>query len=124
MSLNKLTLPFLIQLYALSALASEGVTWQVEGREHSFYYDEKVKMVLSSACKDKACGAKTMIEEAQKISPEIVEPEATLTNPGSYYCRKLKAEVVMGKDQKGSQNAFCMAQDKTMVNLSSLGERK
>lgn len=78
-------------------------------------------MMFSSSCKKSNCGARKFAEKAKGINP-LKSGKQFATNPASIYCNLLNGKIIIGKDKSNSENAFCQANDKTMVNLSSLGE--
>ncbi len=120
---NKLLLLIALIIYSTSALAAEADIWTIDGKAHSVIFDEKLQTLISSSCAKSACGAREMAQKAQVLKVDRSKEESS-RNPGSLYCQQLKGVVVIGKNERGSENAFCQAADKTMVNLSSLGSKK
>jgi putative hemolysin len=103
--------------------ATDSIVWNVEGKNHSIYFDEKLQVMLSSSCEKSPCGARVLAEEARKLNLNLSKEEVS-KNPGSQYCHQLKGDIVLAKNERGSQNAFCQASDKTIVDLSSLANKQ
>ena len=106
-------------LFCLLLHANEAVVWKIEGRDQAIYFDKKLQVWMSITCEKNSCGARKFIEKARTLNL-VVPPEDSSQNPGSIYCSFLKGVVLMGVNERGSQNAFCEASDKTMVDLASL----
>lgn len=123
MFLNKRLLFIAMILFSTQLIGQEIDIWNIDGKPHSVIYDEKLQIVMSSSCLKKSCGARKLALRAQVLKVDRSKEESS-RNPGSLYCQQLNGIVVIGKNERGSENAFCQAADKTIVNLSSLGLKK
>lgn len=120
---NKLLLILGIFIFNTSVFATDSLLWNIEGREYSIYFDKELQMMISSSCEKVDCGARKIAKNAQTLKVNRSQIESS-QNPGSLYCHQLKGVVVIGHNERGSQNAFCQTTDKTIVDLSSLGSSK
>lgn len=120
---NKRLLLIALIIFNSSAIAAEVDIWTIDGKAHSVIFDKQLQMVISKTCENADCGAREMARTAQVLKVDRSKEESS-RNPGSLYCQQLKGIVVIGKNERGSENAFCQAADKTIVNLSSLGLKR
>jgi hypothetical protein len=118
--LNKIFIVLGLLFVCLVTTSSASSIWRAAEIDYSIYYDQKVGMDISTNCQHKECGAKILIVKAKELRMQTKMGEAS-KNPGSKYCEKLNAKVIIGRNDLGSENAFCQATDGTLVNLSSLG---
>jgi len=112
----------LLLLISVKAFACAEEIWSIEGQKTAFCYDDKVKTILSVSCVEKNCGARELMKNSLEMKVESSQ-KGKSRNPGSIYCQRLLGKVFIGKNERGSENAFCRASDGTFINLSSLGNR-
>jgi putative hemolysin len=121
--LKLLILVSLILWQSLSFADCKITTWKADGKSFDTCYDEKLDIVLSASCvADKNCGAREFLNKVEDLVLKPTKEQAS-QNPGSIYCKWLNGKVILGRNERSSQNAFCQAKDGTIVNLSGLAGR-
>lgn len=118
MSLNKTLTAIIFLLNSNAAFACEELSWTVNGKKEGICYHKKYEAMVSAICLDKKCGA---VEFLKKVKGLRLSDEGIVQNPGSRNCKFVNGTVVMGANERGSQNAFCQAKDGSLVDLSALG---
>lgn len=83
-------------------------------------YDGSANAYFSKSCFESVCEAKKIKKKVKSIELSFEEKNPN-QNPGSIYCEKLRGEVLIGRNSRGSEIAFCKATDGSLVDLASLG---
>lgn len=117
MFLNKLLIALSFIVSVSSAYACDELAWTINGKKEGICYHAKYEAMVSSRCVEKKCGAIEFLEKVKGLQL----PAETVQNPGSRYCKFVNGTVVMGANDRGTQNAFCQAKDGSLVDLSALG---
>lgn len=100
---------FLIKILILTAFADTESDWYLGNKKYIIYYDHEIQTMLSSDCKTKTCQAKTFISNDKKQAQSPSER-----------CEQLKGRVLILRNARQSENAFCEAPDHSLINLSIL----
>lgn len=109
---------FLLLWFAASTASACPVTkWSGEG--HEFQICFKDHYFYSSLCENKKCGAIDFLSKAKNLH-QPSESHHSATNPGSPICQELGGKVIIARNERGSEAAFCVAKDETAVALTSL----
>ncbi|QDK36764.1 DUF333 domain-containing protein [Bdellovibrio sp. NC01] len=120
MSSNKIL--FLVITFASLAAGAtcRPATWTANEKDFTVCYDMKTDALLSESCINGSCDARTFLDKVRgvKLPSEGVNPH----NPGSKYCRWVQGTVVIARNARGSQTAFCQGSDGTLVDLAGLAE--
>jgi putative hemolysin len=120
MFLNKLVL--IVVLWGAYASACEKSVWSVEGQMREICFDENLNAVFSADCFQATCEAMTLVKKSRSIHLDKSNIDSS-RNPGSAYCKVLHGVVVLGRNERGSQIAFCQAADKSIVDLLALAKK-
>lgn len=89
-----------------------------------FITDDSQALTLSRSCRTKArkkgpgCQAFRALARATLVG--LRADEGLGTNPGVLICGKLAAEVMVGTNGRGDENAFCRFKDGTWVDTGTL----
>ena len=94
--------------------------WKISNKLEEVCYDDSLNAHFSKSCFESSCFAKKIKNMAKSIELSIDEKNPN-QNPGAIVCDKLKGKVVIGRNLRGSEIAFCKATDGSLVDLASLG---
>ncbi len=96
----------------------------IDGKKQVFVHLPDQNYTLSEKCFSKKgnvdCEAFRALSKAtlRGLDPELLERG---TNPGSPICRKkLGGSVVIGSNEAGAENSFCLFSDGSMIDSGSL----
>jgi hypothetical protein len=124
MYLNKIT--FLIFIFISSEIFAAGVCdeakWLVEGKMQIFCYEPQFSTWISAKCLGKNCDVKSFLKKSKSLRYTNSKNYGS-ENPGSKICQHFNGRVLIGRNERGSENAFCQANDGSMVSLSALGRK-
>lgn len=119
--LNSLLL-FPTNAFAAKVNSCKATVWTIENKNIEICYNEKLSSYFSKICFLNSCEAQKFKKQSATIQISSLEKEAS-QNPGSIFCKKLNGEVVIGRNLRGSEIAFCRASDGSLVDLVSLGNK-
>ena len=120
MSSSKLLLLLTIFI-ALPAFACDITKWKLEGKPVDICFNKSTDAYTSSACAKGDCGANQLLKRAASLElKSYYAKQVAPANPGEVICRELEGQVMLGVNDKGSENGFCQAKDSTLIDLSSL----
>lgn len=124
MSSNKILAIIIPLVFSFQAAhACDEMLWEVNGKKEAVCYDKKLNAILSAKCLKKKCDAAQLLKKSSELQLDEPDDHKTVPNPGTPYCKLLNGTIVMGTNERGSQNAFCKAADGTLVDLSTLGSK-
>ena len=120
MSFSKLLL-LLIVFVSSPAFACEIAKWKFEGKAVDICFNKATDAYTSVACARGDCGANQLLKRAASLElKSYYAKQVAPANPGEIICRELEGKVMLGLNEKGSENGFCQAKDSTLVDLNSL----
>lgn len=91
-----------------------------EGKKTEICVSQKHHAWLSMDCQENSkCQALTFLKNIPQIKLGPPSQSETI-NPGVLLCRSLGGQVIQGRNDRGSQNSFCRAQDESFIDVASL----
>lgn len=98
----------------------------IQGNSQEICYFKEHGAYMSSSCA-KGCAAQGLMKTAKSTvlpkSQEIGETGLS-RNPGTVLCAAINGKVIIARNPRGSESAFCEANDGSWIDSSSLVERE
>ena len=105
----------LIPLGASASDCAHPMPYRIEGKIREICVSPAVHAWVSGGPRS---GALALLDKAGSVAEG--REKWAVPNPGAALCRTLGGQVVLGTNERGSQNSFCEASDGSLVDLSSL----
>ncbi len=95
--------------------------WKTQNKKYEVFYSKEFDVYLSSECYQKKCKAIDFLNVLKTMQLKK-EDDLTSKNPGSPICHQLNGKIVIARNERNSEVAFCEAADGSLVELSGLAK--